>query len=109
MLSGWTKNTVLNRYWDKFDTPRPESYREDVELAEETEEKKLLYRNLRAGAASGWDYSTRWFEEKDRFETIRTSEIIPVDLNCLLYKTELTIAQLAESSRRHPESKRFHK
>ena len=24
---------IMNRYWDENDTPRPESYREDVELS----------------------------------------------------------------------------
>ncbi len=81
---------VLNRYWDKLDFPRPESYREDYELAEELDEsaRKNLYRNLRAGAASGWDYSTRWFKDKNDFSSIRTIEILPVDLNCLMFATE---------------------
>lgn len=88
-------SVILNRYWDKFDTPRPESYREDVELAEHAEDKNLLYRNVRAAAASGWDFSTRWFKDPEKFESIITTEIIPVDLNCLLYQTELAISQLA--------------
>src|SRR5687767_3947168 len=29
---------ILNRYWDENDSPRPESYREDVELARESEQ-----------------------------------------------------------------------
>lgn len=43
--------------------PRPESYREDVELAEELAseaEKQDFYYQIKAGAESGWDYSTRW-------------------------------------------------
>lgn len=43
--------------------PRPESYREDVELAETfegKEEKEEFYYHIKAGAESGWDYSTRW-------------------------------------------------
>ena len=43
--------------------PRPESYREDVEDAEKfasTEEgRENFYYNCKAGAESGWDYSTR--------------------------------------------------
>ncbi|MEO9477376.1 MAG: alpha,alpha-trehalase TreF [Cyclobacteriaceae bacterium] len=88
--------TVLNRYWDKLDSPRPESYKEDYELAEELAEpeKKSLYKNLRAGAASGWDYSTRWFQNKEEFTSIRTVEILPVDLNCLMYAMESVLADL---------------
>ena len=45
---------VLNRYWDEHDTPRPESYREDVELSHEAkQDPKILFRHLRAGAESG--------------------------------------------------------
>ena len=84
---------VLNRYWDAFDTARPESYREDVELAHNSSQtKEIVYRHLRAGAASGWDYSCRWFKDGQSFATIHTTEIIPVDLNCLLYHLEQTIA-----------------
>ncbi len=90
--------SVLNRYWDQFDTPRPESYREDVELAEKVNDKKALYRNIRAAAASGWDFSTRWFKDAEKFESIRTTDIIPVDLNCLLYEEELAISKLAQLS-----------
>lgn len=85
---------ILNRYWDRADTPRPESYREDVETAEASGRPvKEVYRDLRAGAASGWDYSSRWFADGNRIETIQTTSIIPVDLNALLYNLELIIAR----------------
>src|SRR6185503_13875292 len=90
---------VLNRYWDEHDTPRPESYREDVELSHEAkQDPKILFRHLRAGAESGWDYSCRWFKEKDSFASIHTTEIVPVDLNCLLYHLESVIAEAYEAS-----------
>lgn len=90
--------TILNRYWDFLSFPRPESYKEDVELAEHLAdaEKPQLYRNLRAGAESGWDYSTRWFSDKEEFGTIRTIDMLPVDLNCLLFSVENTLANLYE-------------
>lgn len=87
-----SNGAVLNRYWDAFDTPRPESYREDVELAHAHTEPQQMYRHLRAGAESGWDYSCRWFADVKKFDTIHTTEIVPVDLNCLLYHLEVTIA-----------------
>jgi len=83
---------ILNRYWDEHDTPRPESYREDVELSHQAaQDRKVLFRHLRAGAESGWDYSCRWFENKISFTTIHTTDIIPVDLNGLLFHLESTI------------------
>lgn len=85
------------RYYDTNDTPRPESYREDVELAHlSKEEHSNTYRNLRAAAESGWDFSNRWFGEENNFATIRTTDILPVDLNCLnLYLTELLASTYA--------------
>ena len=85
--------SLLNRYWDENDTPRPESYREDVELAHHAKDKATMYRHLRAGAESGWDFSCRWFKDVNDFSTIHTTEIIPVDLNCLLFHLEETLLE----------------
>lgn len=94
---------ILNRYWDDKNTPRPESYREDVETAKEAIneipelEKEAVYRNLRAAAESGWDFSSRWLSRdeqgKYRLSTIHTTKILPVDLNSLLYNLEKTLAK----------------
>ncbi len=47
--------SLLNRYWDDRDTPRDESWREDVETARHSgRPANEVYRDLRAGAASGW-------------------------------------------------------
>ena len=101
--------TILNRYWDELDIPRQEGYTKDVKVAEDavaqkmmtirfaseaamnsfkTENEKLIYRNLRAGACSGWDFSSRWFAEPDKISTIQVLDIAPVDLNALMYKME---------------------
>lgn len=94
--------SLLNRYWDDSDTPRPESYIYDVETVALAKEKnpgvdgKVIQRHLRAGAESGWDFSSRWLvEENGKFPlyTIHTTDIIPVDLNSLLYNLEMTIAK----------------
>lgn len=88
---------ILNRYWDDYAKPRPESYREDVETASKTTRpKEEVYRHLRAGAESGWDYSSRWFADGKSIETIHTTDIIPVDLNALIYNLEMTIAKAYE-------------
>ncbi len=84
---------ILNRFWDENSTPRPESYKEDVELSHQsTQEPNVLFRHLRAAAESGWDFSSRWFRETDSFASIHTTDIIPIDLNCLLYHLEYTIS-----------------
>ncbi|MEA7609731.1 trehalase family glycosidase, partial [Salmonella enterica subsp. enterica serovar Virginia] len=46
--------------YDRSDTPRDESWLEDVETAKHSgRPPNEVYRDLRAGAASGWDYSSR--------------------------------------------------
>ena len=75
---------ILNRYYDDDASPRPESYLEDIELAESLteQEKPNFYRNIRAACESGWDFSSRWLKDKDDLLSIATTELIPVDLNC---------------------------
>ncbi|HYX07099.1 MAG TPA: alpha,alpha-trehalase TreF [Bacteroidales bacterium] len=92
------KGTVLNRYWDNLATPRPESYREDRHTAAGAKDKfgraeQETYRNLRAAAESGWDFSSRWFKDTASLLTIHTTDIVPVDLNALLYHMEMTLAR----------------
>ena len=85
--------TVLNRYWDESDEPREESYIKDVDAAKLTKQPlPVFYHNVRAAAASGWDFSSRWFDGSVKLETIHTTDLIPVDLNCLMYNLEQTIA-----------------
>ena len=90
---------ILNRYYDNFDDPREEAWRNDIETASQSlsvrpnADVKLLYRNLRAGAESGMDFSSRWMEDGKNLYTIRTTDIVPVDLNCLLYHLERTLAK----------------
>jgi len=94
---------LLNRYYDNKVTPRPESMREDNETAtvSKTRIPNRLFLHLRAAAESGWDFSSRWFKDLDDIHTIHTADIIPVDLNSLLYTLETTIAN-ANNSLLHP-------
>ncbi len=106
--------SILNRYWDENTTPRQESYKQDYETADtaalelamlikvasEEKLKEILdkkradaCRDLRAAAESGWDFSSRWFKNAFKISTIQTTDILPVDLNCLLYSMETTIAK----------------
>jgi alpha,alpha-trehalase len=88
--------TVLNRYWDDRPEPRPESYREDYELAQTVPaaQREALFRNIRAAAESGWDFSSRWMRDPKDLRTLETTDLVPVDLNALLYNAERTIAAL---------------
>ena len=61
-------NINSNFYKKNHLGPRPESYREDVESAMELEtetEREDFYFHIKAGAESGWDYSTRWMINKN--------------------------------------------
>jgi alpha,alpha-trehalase len=88
---------ILNRYWDDRDTPREEAYKEDVATARASQRSPAeVHRNLRAAAESGWDFSSRWLADGKTLATIRTVELIPPDLNSLLYRLELTIAKACE-------------
>ena len=84
--------STLNRYWDDKDTPRDESYREDVEVARASgRPAQQVYRDLRAAAESGWDFGSRWFADGKNRASIDTTEVIPVDLNSLLFGLENAI------------------
>jgi alpha,alpha-trehalase len=91
--------SLLNRYWDDLDTPRDEAYREDEELGRAGRgSAALLYRNIRAGAESGWDFGSRWFADGHSRASMITTEIIPVDLNSLLFGLENAIRAGCERS-----------
>jgi alpha,alpha-trehalase len=93
---------ILNRYWDDRPEPRPESYREDFELAQGVppERREALYREIRAAAESGWDFSSRWMRDPKDLRTLETTALAPVDLNSLLHHAERTIAALRASRAR---------
>ncbi len=86
---------ILNRYYDNKSTPRPESAREDIETAAQfsAERRERVFVDLRAAAESGWDFSSRWFRDSHAIETVHTTDFVPVDLNCLIYSLERTIAE----------------
>ncbi|MBC7884896.1 MAG: alpha,alpha-trehalase TreF [Saprospiraceae bacterium] len=84
----------LNRYWDELDSPRSEMYRDDAHLADVSDrDPGELFRDLRSACESGWDFSSRWCKEPLKLSSIHTSDIIPVDLNCLLYQLETTLSK----------------
>jgi len=89
----------LNRHWDDSDLARQESYAEDLELAEGCDREAAdLYRDVRSACESGWDFSSRWLEDQHSMESIRASQILPVDLNAILFKLESTLADACNSA-----------
>jgi alpha,alpha-trehalase len=87
---------TLNRYWDDDPEPRTESFKEDYLAAKgfSVEKKRQYYRNVRAACESGWDFSSRWLKDRKDPASIETTNILPVDLNCLIYNMEELISRL---------------
>lgn len=106
---------LLNRYWDDRDTPREESWREDIETASAVDRPSAdVYRNLRAAAESGWDFSTRWLRAPDpddpaslHLSQICTTDLLPVDLNAFLYRLEVSIAKASQGEGDQATAKHF--
>lgn len=87
-------NVILNRYWDEMNTPRMEGYAADLKTHEKgVTDPSDHYRHVRGACESGWDFSSRWFKDARNIASINTCELIPVDLNCLLWHLEKTLAE----------------
>uniref|UniRef100_A0A8C4SLI7 Trehalase n=1 Tax=Erpetoichthys calabaricus TaxID=27687 RepID=A0A8C4SLI7_ERPCA len=96
---------ALNHYKVEAGGPRPESYSDDMELAMGMQEgaQQILWAELKSGAESGWDFSSRWFIDsaghnfpKGTLKDTKTSFVVPVDLNALLCRCERTLATFNE-------------
>lgn len=74
------EDAIINRYYDSHDAPRQESYYEDS--------RSGIFKNLRASCESGWDFSSRWLQNRRYFGTNRILDMFPVDLNALLFGLE---------------------
>lgn len=85
---------ILNRYWDELNTPRIEGYAGDLKThAEASADPSDHYRHVRGACESGWDFSGRWFKDGLNIQSIHTCDLLPVDLNCLLWHLEKTLAK----------------
>ena len=99
--SGTTKHLIkmpdgskLNRFYDQKSTVRPEAYATDIELAKKNKQKRpQTYRNIRSAAESGWESGSRWLVDANDPASLQNELIVPLDLNCLLYKLEATLAK----------------
>uniref|UniRef100_A0A8C9KJT7 Trehalase n=1 Tax=Panthera tigris altaica TaxID=74533 RepID=A0A8C9KJT7_PANTA len=89
-VSSGGKNYVLNHYSVPYGGPRPESYSRDGEVRH-LGDREALWAELKAGAESGWDFSSRWLVKggsPNLLSSIRTSKLVPVDLNAFLCQAE---------------------
>lgn len=101
--------SLLNRYWDARAVPRTESWTDDLATAASVPDRapSQVYRDLRAGAESGWDFSSRWLVHPAELGSIHTTEIVPVDLNSLLFHLEVTLARASRAVGERAEARDF--
>ncbi|MCP9257271.1 Trehalase [Dirofilaria immitis] len=87
-FSFWKLNRMINVTMNK----RNHSvfhYRADSNVP-----RRKLWRDIASAAESGWDFSSRWFQNRRSMDTIVTSDIIPVDLNAFMYWNMKILAHL---------------
>lgn len=99
----------LSRFWANWDTPRPESFTIDMNVTRGMSKARAaqLYHDIATAAESGWDFSSRWMEDQQNLRTLRTSMIIPVDLNAYLFQMEKNIESFAKILGNHIVEARF--
>ncbi len=87
----------VTRYWSSWTAPRAESLEEDLKTADglADENKQMLFREICAAAESGWDFSSRWMDEGNAMRSLRTTRVLPADLNALLAKSERIVSEMS--------------
>ncbi|EPR78238.1 Alpha-alpha-trehalase [Spraguea lophii 42_110] len=105
------KNYLLNYFHVNTDFPRPESFGEDIAtyMNQNIQGPKEIFSNLKSGAETGWDYSSRWFLKEDDIATIAVKDQINVDLNAIMYRNELIISTLYSRKGDTKKSLEFYK
>lgn len=89
-------NFTMARYNVDSSTPRPESYFEDFHTCSAFKNLRVVekcYRELKSGAESGWDFSSRWMTNRRSLAELVVSRIIPVDLNSFLIESFRIISE----------------
>lgn len=104
----------LSIYAAAMNTPRPESYFEDYMTAKgvtDDTKRAALYRDIASAAESGWDFSTRWFNRTGpgagKLGTTRTRQLIPVDLNSVLYRNEKILEKFCRMAGKDSEAEKY--
>lgn len=84
----------VNQYRANTESPRPESYKEDIEtvsIIKDPTEKKRVLKCLSSMAESGWDFSSRWLKGTYLITSI-IDKIVPTDFNALMGMMEQYLA-----------------
>ncbi|KAG6610647.1 Trehalase [Phytophthora cinnamomi] len=89
------------------EVPGPQGETVVLNRQNDTADKAALYNEIIAAAESGWDFSSRWFGDYSTLKTIRTSRVIPVELNSILHRVELNLAKFHELLGNSVASSRF--
>jgi len=86
----------LNRYFGARGEARAEAFGKETRWAAEKDEphRHDFFRHLRAVCESGWDFSSRWYADGLNKRSVNAMNILPVDLNSLMYLTETSLARL---------------
>ncbi|KAF8324785.1 Six-hairpin glycosidase-like protein [Cantharellus anzutake] len=125
-LAWWYTNRTINvtspytnRTWEvahfaaESTAPRPEGFIQDFHAANGpdilvpfSEQKKAdLYAEIASATESGWDFASRWLRQPmlgsiddtmPAFRTLNVRSTMPVDLNSVLYKYRMLLADLYE-------------
>lgn len=115
VTSSYTGKTyTMFHYSVNNSAPRPESYIDDYSTAFDPTLPSLsesgrsaLYAELASGAETGWDYSSRYSAQplaggtnntNPTLRTLNVRNIIPIDLNSILYKAHTLAADMYTSS-----------
>lgn len=113
-----SKNGVtykLARYAVESNTPRPESYSEDIKTCgvySSNSKQQFCNSQLKSGSESGMDFSSRWMADKNKpfnLSLIEPSKIIPVDLNSILFKDFSTLTYFFNITSNREKSKYWSK
>jgi alpha,alpha-trehalase len=88
------QNDILNRYYTADSSRRADSY-----LSDATFSKSVLV-NLRTNDMAGYQVKGRWKAEE-------TSQMLPLELNALLYKTEVLLGNAFELKKKSTYAESF--
>ena len=99
----------LNRYYGAKDYARAEGYGKEMRWAEQIPDaqKPQFFRNLRTVCESGWDFSSRWYADGKNKSSIHAMDLIPIDLNSLLYMSERLIHRLYKAEGNESQSEYY--
>lgn len=90
-------SNLLNRYFDKESGA-------SVEIQSVANQSQDYFKNFRAASESEWPEMSRWMAKSD---TLSTLNILPVDLNALLYFMETTLSAVYKSKGKDEYAKSF--